>query len=302
MKIIDAHIHIFSEVNGANINGSVKGCGLGRIENAGEISAFIPPISAETSFPVELLLEYMWQNEVCRAVIFQNPTIGSVNDEVGRAILKYPDKLAGVMQVDPFGEDARRQAETLIEKYPFKAVKFEVSTGWGWTGIHSDKEFHYEMLMPLIELARQNGLAVVFDTGDTASRAYLPDELSALAVRFPDVTFVIEHGGYLTSGGDVRKWEAMTDIARKDNVYLGICAIPTLLESEYPCREAGEILRVLYEKIGADKLIWGTDAPCTFKNYTYRQLIDWAAKRTDFLGEEELDQIFYGNAMKVYFD
>lgn len=301
MRIIDAHIHIFSEIKGANANGKVRGCGLGRIENAGEISAFIPPVSMDTCFPLELLLECMEQNRVCRAVIFQNPTIGSVNEEVGNAIIQYPDKIAGALQVDPFGMNSLEEARILLEKYPFRAIKFEVSTGWGWTGIHADKEFHYEMLKPFLELAMQKNLVVAFDTGDTASRAYLPEELAILVDRFPEVTFVIEHGGYLTPEGDTDKWEAMTNIARKDNVYLGICAIPTLMESEYPCMEANKVLEILYEKVGADKLIWGTDAPCTLKNYTYRQLIDWIAKHADFLTDEELDKIFYENARRVYF-
>ncbi|MCD7737411.1 MAG: amidohydrolase [Lachnospiraceae bacterium] len=301
MKIIDAHIHIFSEIDGANANGPVKGCGLGRTINAGICSPFIPPISMETSWPVELLLECMEQNGVSQAVLFQNPTIGSVNDEVGQAILQYPDKLTGLVQVDPFDENAVALAEELIDRYPFAGIKLEVSTGWGWTGIHSDRDFHYSMLKPLVQVAEKHGLMVAFDTGDTDSAAYLPEELGELADQFPNVIFVIEHGGYLTPEGSLEKWEAMTDNAKKENVYLGICAVPSLMESEYPCTAGNAVLKKLYDKVGAEKLIWGTDGPCTFKAYTYRQLIDSVARYADFLDREDLERIFYKNAGKVYF-
>ncbi len=301
MKIIDGHIHIFSKIDGANANGSVKGCGYGKTINAGIESPFMPPLTKETCFTADMLLEVMRQNGVEKAVLFQNPTIGSVNEEIGLAVSEHPEIFAGVLQVDPFSEDALEQAERLLENYTYRALKLELSTGWGWTGIHKEKEFHYSMLKPLVEFAGKHRLAVVFDTGDTDSKAYLPGELDELTAQFPEVTFVIEHGGYLTPEGDREKWEQMTDIACRENVYLGICAIWSLLESEYPGESGNDILKRLYDKVGAEKLIWGTDAPCTCKFYTYGQMMDVVRKHARFLSEEELESVCYGNAQKVYF-
>ena len=301
MKIIDAHIHVFQSVDGANLNGFVKGCGLGRVDNAGEISAFIPPCAGETAFPVEAVLETLKQNGIEKAVLFQNPTIGSVNETVGQAIMQYPEIFAGVLQVDPFAEDALNTAETLAERYPFCAVKMELSTGWGWTGIHHAVEFSYSMLDSLAELAEQKGMAMVFDTGDTDSAAYVPGDLRSFASKHRGIPIVIEHGGYLTLGGDTAKWEAMTDIARLPNVYLGICAVPILLLDDYPCRESLKLIEKLYRKAGADKLIWGTDAPTTLKRYTYRQMLDYFLNGADFIPDSGKDKVIYENADRIYF-
>lgn len=301
MKIIDAHIHIFSKIDGQNEHGTVKGCGYGKILNEGIESPFMPPFTDETRFTAEMLREVMDQNGVEKAVLFQNPTIGSVNEEIAQAIRKYPERFTGVLQIDPFADDAMAQMEHLIAQGVFSAIKFELSTGWGWTGVHKDREFHYSMMNPFVELAKEHNLSVVFDTGDTFSRAYLPEELGLLADCFPEVTFVIEHGGYLTPDGDLKKWEAMTDIAERKNVYLGICAVCSLIEDEYPCQKGNEILRKLYRKVGVDKLVWGTDAPCTLKLYTYRQMIDAVRVHADFLSGEDLEKIFYSNAEKIYF-
>ena len=66
-------------------------------------------------------------------------------------------------------------------------------------------------------------------------------------------------------------------------------------------RSGNDILKRLYDKVGAEKLIWGTDAPCTCKFYTYGQMMDVVRKHARFLSEEELESVCYGNAQKVYF-
>lgn len=301
MKIIDAHIHIFSKINGANAMGAVIGCEYGKILNAGTRSAFMPPYTEKTLYNAEMILETMNQNGIDKAVLLQNPTIGNVNEEIGEAILKYSGRLAGVLQVDPFAADAVQKVEQCLTRYPYCAIKLELSTGWGWTGIYEKTEFHYDMLKPLIEVAFAHKLTVIFDTGDTNSRAYLPKELCKLAECFPNVPFVIEHGGYMTPDGDRKKWEAMTDLVKIPNIYFGICAMGSLLEEEYPCKKSLELLRQLYDKAGAEKLLWGTDAPCTLKSYTYKQMIDSIVKYADFLSEEDLKKIFYDNAEKLFF-
>jgi len=301
MKIVDAHIHIFSSVHGENARGRVNGLSFGQTENAGEIVQFIPSYFRDTAFPAEMLDAVMRENNICSAVLFQNPTIGNVNEEIGQLLITQPDRFAGMLQVDPFSGNALEQTRRLLDTYPFAGIKFELSTGWGWTGIHAEQGFHYDLLYPLIEEAAKADLVCAFDTGDTDSAAYLPEELDDLTDRFPQVVFVIEHGGYRTPGDDRNKWETMTEIARKPHVYLGICAIPSLLESVYPCKEAVSLLQELYNKVGAEKLLWGTDAPVTLKNYTYRQLIDWVRKESGFLTDAEIELILHGNAEKVYF-
>lgn len=301
MDIIDGHIHIFSRIDGANAMGPVRGCGLGRTENAGVISPFMPPLCEGTCFNAAMLMETLSQNGVSGAVLMQNPTIGSCNEEIGSALLAHPGVLAGAMQVDPFRPGAADLAAGLAGKYPFSALKLEVSTGWGWTGIHHASDFSYKMLCPLIELAGEHSLAVVFDTGDTDSYAYLPGEISALARSYPHVTFVIEHGGYLTPGGDISKWDDMISAALADNVFMGICAMGILLDDPYPCAAANEYLRRIYSRLGAAKLIWGTDAPCTLKKYTYAQMVDSVAVHARFISDADRELIMAENARRIYF-
>lgn len=301
MKIIDGHIHIFSTINGANLNGKVKNAPYGKINNAGIVTPFIPPLNEKTCFTAEMILEMMEQNGVECCILFQNPTIGFVNDEVGQAILKYPNKFSGLVQIDPYQKDAEKQADLLLKKYPFSALKLEMSTGWGWSGIYHDSNFKYEKFLSIIDFAEKNNIPVVIDTGDTKSFAYKPDELGNIIKKFKKVHFVIEHGGSMTPEGDEDLWQKMVKLGLNENVYMGISAMPILLNDPYPCDAANNLLKRIVKLIGSDKLIWGTDAPTTLKMYTYRQLIDWVLIHSDFISEDEKENIFFSNAEKLYF-
>ena len=301
MMIIDGHVHIFEKVNGANAQGCVRGTRYGQVENAGCETAFIPPMNEKTCFTLPMLQKMMQQNGVEKALLLQNPTIGIINDLIGQSIVANPETFAGVVQADPFQPNASDEIKKWLSKYPYAAIKMELSTGWGWTGIHFNEPFHYSMLQSVADIAMEWDIPVIFDTGDTSSHAYLPDELEEFVDQNPGVKFVIEHGGYLTPDGDKNIWHQMISLGRKDNVYMGFCAVPTLLGSEYPCREAVDVLNELYETVGPDKLFWGTDAPTTLKTYTYEQLIRWAYIHAEFLTEEDRRKLFYDNALKLFF-
>ncbi|MBN1672149.1 MAG: amidohydrolase family protein [Kiritimatiellae bacterium] len=57
-------------------------------------------------FPVARLLALMDAHGVGRAVLLQNPTIGTMNFEVAAAIDRHPDRFVGRIQVDPLAPDA----------------------------------------------------------------------------------------------------------------------------------------------------------------------------------------------------
>ncbi|HRY20446.1 MAG TPA: amidohydrolase family protein, partial [Flexilinea sp.] len=103
-----------------------------------------------------------------------------------------------------------------------------------------------------------------------------------------------------TPEGDEVLWQKMIRLGLNENVYLGISAMPILLNDPYPCNAANDLLKRIVKLIGSNKLIWGTDAPTTLKMYTYRQLIDWVLIHSDFISEVEKENILFNNAEKLY--
>ena len=92
----------------------------------------------------------------------------------------------------------------------------------------------------------------------------------------------------------------LLELARKPNIWLGLAAVPILLEEAYPCPHSLELLREAVELLGAHKLIWGSDAPLTLDLHTYRQLVDIVRREVDFLSATEKRQILHDNAKTVF--
>jgi predicted TIM-barrel fold metal-dependent hydrolase len=68
---------------------------------------------------------------------------------------------------------------------------------------------------------------------------------------------------------------------------------------EYPWREAVPTIKECVQRVGADRLIWGTDLPMVARFCTYRQTLDQYRAHCDFLSESELQDIIGGTAARV---
>lgn len=68
----------------------------------------------------------------------------------------------------------------------------------------------------------------------------------------------------------------------------------------YPYPKVHEVLRMAKDILGADRLLWGTDAPFAATSDTYTHLHDYLLKGDAFT-EDELQKVYYDNAKKVCF-
>ena len=69
----------------------------------------------------------------------------------------------------------------------------------------------------------------------------------------------------------------------------------------YPYPKVHEVLKLAKDILGADRLLWGTDAPFAATSDTYTHLHDYLLQGDAFT-EDELRKVYYGNAKHVYFD
>ena len=68
---------------------------------------------------------------------------------------------------------------------------------------------------------------------------------------------------------------------------------------DYPYREVWPTLEEMVDRIGADRLLWGTDMPFQNRFCTYRQSRDWIEKYASFLSEADLAAIMGGTAARI---
>jgi hypothetical protein len=156
---------------------------------------------------------------------------------ISLAIAKYPDRLIGYARLDPWFDDQCVNALNI-------AVR-----DWGCRGVklHPAHYTLYPFGPETVKLARRAGelgLPILFHCGD--EMMCLPYQIDRLAIQCPETTIILAHIGGFFSG------EAALNVAeRRSNVLVDTSEIP------FP-----EMVRKAVNRLGAEKVLWGTDAPC----------------------------------------
>jgi hypothetical protein len=169
------------------------------------------------SFSAGELLSGMDRYGVDRALAIPFPVVEdypAANDEVGRAVARWPDRLSGAACLYPyiperqFRDEVRRCRET----YGFRALKYQ-------------PQYHgLNPLWPtsdvLFESALENGLTLVVHTG-TGIPYSLPSLYMPAARKYPDLRIVLSHCG----GGGLLVGEAVVAASFCPNIYLELSSL-----------------------------------------------------------------------------
>jgi len=305
--IIDAHAHIMTAVNGLTASGPTRSLAWGRVRWGDETVQLLPPFNEETTFPAEALLAQMDWAGVDRAVLLQGPFYGEANAYVASAVARFPDRFIGAFAPDPFAPDARRLVKQCVEDYGLRIVKLELSEPTGLTGLYPDLRIDAPEHSWIFDAAEKDGLVVTLDLGKIGSRAYQTEAVATIAERRPDLTIVIAHLAQPPIDEDDNaelnaEWRAQVMLGRLPNVYFDLSALPAYSADydEYPYRAARAAIKRAAELIGAEKLMWGADAPGLLTCGSYRQLLNYVRLHCDFLSEAEMADVLGLNALRVY--
>jgi predicted TIM-barrel fold metal-dependent hydrolase len=69
---------------------------------------------------------------------------------------------------------------------------------------------------------------------------------------------------------------------------------------DYPFPELRPALEILYRRVGADRLVWGSDMPNVERNCTYRQSLSYLRFIADgLIPPSELDRILGANILSL---
>ncbi|MCY3776397.1 MAG: amidohydrolase family protein [Candidatus Aminicenantes bacterium] len=71
-------------------------------------------------------------------------------------------------------------------------------------------------------------------------------------------------------------------------------------DTEYPFPWAQDMLQRLYDELGPEKLIWGSDMPAAERSVTYRQAMDYVRLHAEFMSEEDKSLFFGVNAARHF--
>jgi len=273
LKIIDAHLHC-SELPDDELINYAKFNGL--------------------EYTLEELLGMMRENNVERGLLLSPPLKGGMpvpNSRIVELCKRSNDTLFPVLTVEP---DKKSVSHSIAEAREYRGYVKAFKIRLGYVPVYADDP----VFDPLYDFAEEEGLPVMFHTGDTATtngslKHSHPLTIDPLANVRPELKIVICHFGnpWMPDVGEM--------IYKHPNVFADISGLVAGEGAKY----AEKYLESLAEKLsdamyfagGADKVIFGTDYPVE----TYSAGLKLLKKLK--IDQEDVEKISYRNAMKVYF-
>ena len=274
---------------------------------------YLPPNTLE--FTPGMLIDEMDYAGVDWALNHVDMALDKDNDFFAECTRQYPDRLRTMIQVD----------EWRIASEPDAVIR-EVTDAVRVKGMHALKiipEYAYRIAhdagfdepswRPFWDAVTQLGVPFFFTLGATPGssneRAGFISELNTLkriSARYPDQKVSVTHGfpwrAFVNAEGTgfdmpAEMWEPFQD----SPIHLEV-SFPIRIGDiwDYPYRECWPMLEQLVRRIGADRLVWGTDMPFQNRFCTYRQSRDYIEKYAPaFLDGDQIAAIMGGTAARL---
>jgi predicted TIM-barrel fold metal-dependent hydrolase len=206
----------------------------------------------------------MDQEGVDKCVVFPFPVVWE-NDYVEQAVRKYPERLIGFVGVDAWRSDAAETIEKYVKGYGAKGIKLHPLRD----GYPLD---HHSLTDTIFAKAEELGIPIIAHGCDEVFNT--PYQFEEMARTFPNVRLIMAHGGFLWA-----REQGLRVAARNANIYV-----------ETSIMYADDV-RKYVDRIGAERVIWGTDTPVAYFDYERKKvekLVTDERERKLILGENIL--------------
>tara|TARA_B100000029_G_scaffold307481_1_gene300238 strand:+ start:1455 stop:2606 length:1152 start_codon:yes stop_codon:yes gene_type:complete len=316
--LIDQKTGDLREVEWTRVNGGIAW----KIDGQTFTKQYVPPMLHNLECPPEVLIREMDYAEVDAGLLHTYPMMGTpefLNNYLNEAVQKFPKRLYRLISIRE--GDLTKDVDEVI-----KMIDVERRRG-GVAGLQFIPGFYYQSLddsssgnwnsdslRPFWDAIYEMNLPVYFTlVGGRGSKiyerswmdSYLAEQRVLLGWlnQYPGLNVVVTHGlpwtAYLENG-QINFPEEIWDIFKSPNCHLQIL-IPIQMGArwEYPWKESEPIIKKAVERIGANRIIWGTDMPMVARFCTYKQALDQFRVHCDFLSDSERMDIIGGTAAKM---
>ena len=200
------------------------------------------------------------------------PYLRPHNAEMAQALqgFAHQDRFILCCTLNPqFGQQTVDELEQCANQFKMRALKlmptlhgFSLKSPW---------------VTALLDKARDLKLVVNIHSGSHQAH---PLQIAALAKRYPNLPFIMDHMGYREFIGD-----AVTAAQECPNVFLST----TLVSPAEPVS-----IKFVVQDVGAERVVFGSNAPGTYVDMSMEGI------RRQKLGRDAEDLIFGGNAARIY--
>ena len=267
-------------------------------------------------FTAEMLVAEMDYAGVEGALLHRTPSLGIGDDFTANCVRKFPDRLQGLAYVEEWLVQSQPDAsigrvERAITELGLSGLQFlpdhlalyGQAPEWDGPGFRPFWDAVAGMNVPLFLTPSVMSLV----GGGYTLEGYLAEltTLRGFMERDPDMKVVLTHGfGWRTfqQGDSLSVPDEVFDAAPIDNPNFSLQLLFAIFfggDWDYPMPQVRPTLEKLVERIGVDRLMWGTDIPMVMRFYTYRQSLEFLRANLDFLGKAEVDLIVGGNMERL---
>lgn len=222
------------------------------------------------------------------------------NENIAKAIQKYPNKLKGFASVNPHKKaEAVKELDYAIHTLGLHGFKLNPNDYGGF--YLNDRE----LLYPLYEKCSEYQIPVSVHTGITPGSVFrmkhnYPLLLDDVAVDFPDLTIIVEHMGY--------PWNDLCYymVGRHKNMYITVTAVANIMIHTRPNAFRMELAKMIGQ-VGSEKILWGSDwtaTPNIEEVLSYLQNIKIPLPMKLLMGikdikDQDIENILGKNAMRI---
>ena len=266
---------------------------------------WLPEHYTNTNSPPEVFVERMDEAGVDKTVLLQAPCYRwpDMNEYLSTIIKRYPDRFVASAQIDASGgNDQIDKLVHAVTELGLTSLKIEMSDHCGLPLLELHGPFHLDdpkrddLWRTCVEL----NIPVVLDIDFYGNPPPQARELRNVCERFPEMVFVFCHNARWGVGQP----EVM-QLALDFNVWVELDfanAWETSKKNNQFDPDANlNVFKLLYDSVGADRMLWATDAPWAFTYASYAESMGFV-QNSSFLTEEEKAKILGENGWKVFFE
>lgn len=245
MKIINSHVHAIEPKSFEKINIKELTKNISSLKDFEKSLHLINP---------DEIIKQMDEASIEQSVLYalDAPFLTSSNEYVFSLCKKYENRFIGFASVNPTKKshwDKYSVIDVLkkcVNEYGFKGIKFHPP-------LQNFYPNNFKLMDHIYKYAQKTGLPIVFHVGSTPFGKFCrldqanPMLLDEAAVKYPELKIILTHFGTMWHN------EAFMVVEKNPNVYIDTAAYIYEIE---------ELLTPnLIDRIGANKIIFGTDYP-----------------------------------------
>jgi predicted TIM-barrel fold metal-dependent hydrolase len=268
------------------------------------------PNLIDLAAPPEWTIAQMDFAGIDKAMLHNARSYGHLNNYLSACVAKFPDRLAASAQVSEAICDHDSEILELrraVTQLGLRALHFKVE---GFFQNDYRDNLDDDKFNPFWEEVQRLGIPVLWNIRPTSGprRSSYIDQARRLGVwarRWPHIPSVFTHGLYVGLLADERGVVRVPDeiwwTLEADNVFLELL-LPVMQGGlwEYPFPEGQALVAMLYKRLGASKMHWGSDIPAVERVVTYRQSLDYLRRYCTFIPPDDMDRILGGNAARLF--